>query len=173
MSHLAPAVFLFEKAPRWEAELKRRLSSRQILVRPCRSAQDLLALCRQAPGSVAVVDFAAGIDDGLRLVQALAGLSLRISPVVIGSRETAELEWAARDLGAAGFVTDRIGGDALADICRRLLEPSHAGAAEPSLPPLGRGGRGVARNGDNALLATIDSFNPEPAARPAKVRLNL
>ncbi len=71
---------------------------------------------------MAVVNFAAGIAEGLRLVHALALLSQGISPVVIGSCECAELEWPARDLGAAGFVNDRIGGDALADICRRLLE---------------------------------------------------
>jgi ActR/RegA family two-component response regulator len=122
MSPLAPAIFVFEKAPRWEAELKRRLADRQVLVRPCRSAIDVLALCRQAPGSVAVVDFAAGIADGLRLVEALAGLRMGISPVVICSRETDELDWPARELGAAEFVTDRIGGDALAAICRRMLD---------------------------------------------------
>jgi DNA-binding NarL/FixJ family response regulator len=124
MSPLAPAIFVFEKSPRWDAELKRRLANHQVLVRPCRSAQDLLALCRQAPGSVAVIDFAAGIAEGLRLVESLAGLALAIAPVVIGSRETEDLEWPARELGAAGFVTDRIGGDALADICRRLLLPA-------------------------------------------------
>jgi ActR/RegA family two-component response regulator len=118
----AHAIFVFEKSPRWEAELKRRLGSRHVLVRPCRSAKDLLDLCRQAPGSVAVVDFAAGIADGLRLVEALAALRLGTSPVVIGSRDTEELEWPARDLGAVAFVTDRIGGDALADICRRMLD---------------------------------------------------
>jgi DNA-binding NtrC family response regulator len=122
MSSLAPAIFVFEKSPRWEAELKRRLANRNVLVRPCRSAKDLVSLCRQAPGSVAVVDFAAGTADGLRLVEALFGLRLGISPVVIGSRETEDLEWPTRDLGAAAFVTDRLGGDALADICRRMLE---------------------------------------------------
>jgi len=119
---MAPAIFVFEKAPRWEAELKRRLADRLVLVRPCRSPHDVRELCRQAPGSVAVVDFAAGIADGLRLVEALTGLRLRIWPVVIGSRETEDLEWPTRDLGAAAFVTDRIGGDSLADVCRRLLE---------------------------------------------------
>lgn len=122
MSPFATAIFVFEKSPRWDAELKRRLANHQVLVRPCRSAQDLIVLCRQAPGSVAVVDLAAGIIEGLRLVEALAGLRLGISPVVIGSRETEELEWPARELGAAGFVTDRISGDALADICRRMLD---------------------------------------------------
>ena len=121
MSPFAPAILVFEKSPCWEAELKRRLASPLVLVRPCRSAQDVLALCRQVPGSVAVVDFAAGIADGLRLVEALIALRLRISPVVIASRETEELEWPARDLGAVNFVNDRIGGDKLADICRRML----------------------------------------------------
>lgn len=121
MSPLAPAIFIFEKSPRWEAEVKRRLADCQVLVRPCRSAADVLALCRQAPGSVAVVDLAAGVAEGLRLVEALAGLRLGISPVVIGSRATDELEWPARDLGATDYVTDCIGGDSLAEICRRKL----------------------------------------------------
>jgi DNA-binding NtrC family response regulator len=133
MSALAPAIFVFEKAPRWEAELKRRLADRQVLVRPCRSPQDVLALCRQAPGSVAVVDFAAGIADGLRLVEALAGLRLGISPVVIGSRETEDLEWPTRELGASGFVTDRISGEGLADLCRRML--GHLVEVKPRLVP--------------------------------------
>ncbi len=121
MSPLAPAIFVFEKSPRWEPELKRRLASRQTRVRPCRSPQDLISLCRQAPGSLAIVDFAAGLADGLRLVHTLAGLAREIAPVVIASRETEDLEWPARDLGAVNFVTDRIGGDALAEICRRWL----------------------------------------------------
>ena len=104
-------------------------------MRPCRSSQDLVALCRQAPGSVAVVDFAVGIAYALRVVQSISAHTMGISPVVIGSRETEELEWPARDAGAAAFVTDRIGGDALADICRRLLEPRHADAVASKSPP--------------------------------------
>jgi DNA-binding NtrC family response regulator len=140
MSPLAPAIFVFEKFPRWDAELKRRLANHQVLVRPCRSAQDLIALCRQAPGSVAVIDLATGIVDGLQLIEALAGLRLGICPVVIGSHETEELEWPARELGAAGFVTDRIGGDALADICRRMVGPFGRGEASSLSPPLSKGG---------------------------------
>jgi DNA-binding NtrC family response regulator len=122
MSPLAASIFVFEKSPRWEAELKRRLTDRHVLVRPCRSAQDLLSFCRQAPGSVAVADIAVGVVDVLQVVEALGGLRLGISPVVIASRETEELEWSARELGATDFVTDRIAGARLADICRRMLE---------------------------------------------------
>lgn len=129
MPLLAPAIFVIEKSPRWEAELKRRLAGSQVLVRPCRSVRDVLALCRQAPGSVAVVDFASGIAEGLRLVEALAGLRRSISSIVIVSRENAELEWPVRELGTVDFVTDRIGGDALADICRRMLECTHSRSA--------------------------------------------
>lgn len=121
MSPLAPAVLVFEKAPRWEAELKRRLSGRELLVRPCRSASDVVALCRKMPGSVVVNDFAAGAADGLRLLEALLLQRLRAFVVVVASRELSDLEWPARELGAVHFVSDMIGGDVLARNCRRML----------------------------------------------------
>ena len=122
MSSLAPAIIVFEKAPRWESELKRRFNAQQVLVRPCRSVPDVLALCRQAPGSVVVVELAAAAAEVLRLLESLSRLRLTAFPVVIGSVEMASLEWPARDLGAVDFVTDRIGGDALADTCRRIMD---------------------------------------------------
>ena len=121
MSPVAPAVFVFEKSPRWEAELKRRLGERSVRVRPCRSAADLLTFCRDAPGSVAVLDLEAGPAEVLQLLAALLALRSSVRPVVIGSAETAELEWPARELGAIDYVTDRIGGAALAQICRKAL----------------------------------------------------
>jgi ActR/RegA family two-component response regulator len=123
VSPLAPAVLVFEKAPRWEAELKRRLSGRDLLVRPCRSAGDVVALCRVMPGSVVVNDFAAGAAEGLRLLEALLRQRLRAFVVVVASSELGELEWPARELGAAQFVSDTIGGEALAQNCRRMLAP--------------------------------------------------
>lgn len=124
MSPLAPAVIVFERSPRWEAELKRRLSAPQQLVRPCRSPADAAQLCRKSPGSVVVIDLAAGAADCLRLLGELNNFRPSPFPVVIGSRESVDLEWPARELGAAEFVTDLVGGEALAGICRRALEYS-------------------------------------------------
>jgi ActR/RegA family two-component response regulator len=114
-------VLVFEKAPRWEAELKRRLSGRDLLVRPCRSASDVLALCRLMPGSVVVNDFATGAAEGLRLLEALLRQRVRAFVVVVASHDLGELEWPARELGATQFVSDTIGGEALAQNCRRML----------------------------------------------------
>jgi DNA-binding NtrC family response regulator len=141
MSPLAPAVLVFEKAPRWESELKRRLSSTQLLVRPCRSPADVLHLCRQMPGSVVVIDFSAGAAEGLRLLESLESRRLRALPVVVASTALEELEWPARELGAAGFVAETIGGAALAALCRRMLVVPPSGgltAAWPALSPAGR-----------------------------------
>ena len=129
MPLFAPAIIVFEKSPRWESELKRRFDQQQVLVRPCRSANDALALCRQAPGSVVVADFAAGPADVLRLLESLMGLRTAAYPVVVASIETAALEWPARDLGAVEFVTDRINGDLLAGLCRRILAAGQAAVA--------------------------------------------
>jgi DNA-binding NarL/FixJ family response regulator len=81
------------------------------------------------PGSVIVNNFAAGAADGLRLLEALLRERLRAFVVVIASRELCELEWPARELGAVHFVSDTIGGDSLAQSCRRLL------SFEPGSPP--------------------------------------
>src|SRR5262245_32646352 len=132
MSPLAPALIVFEKTPRWESELKRRIPSTTLLVRPCRSAADVLDLCRQMPGSVVVIDFAAGAAEGLRLLEALVARRMRALPVVIASTALQALEWPARELGAAGFVGETIGGAALAALCRRILT-----AAWPALLPTG------------------------------------
>jgi DNA-binding NtrC family response regulator len=121
MSPLAPAVLVLEKTPRWESELKRRIVGPNRLVRPCRSTADILVLCRQVPGSVVVIDFAAGAADGLRLLEALDRRRLGALPVVVAAAAERELEWPARELGAAAFVTDTIGGAALAALCQRML----------------------------------------------------
>jgi DNA-binding NtrC family response regulator len=126
VSPLARALLVYEKAPRWEAELKRRLSGRDLLVRPCRSARDVVILCREMPGSVVVTDFAAGAAEGLRLLEALLWRRLHAFVAVVASQELAELEWPARELGCTLFVRDTIGGEALAQSCRRIPAPEPA-----------------------------------------------
>ena len=124
MSALAPAIFVFEKSPRWESELKRRLANGMLRVRPSRSAADVLALCREAPGSVVVIDLTTGPAEALQLLKGL--LQSQVRSIVIAPSESDELEWPARELGALDFVSDRIGGDALAEICRQALAGSNA-----------------------------------------------
>lgn len=126
MSAFVPAVILFEKSPRWEAELKRRLADGALRVRPCRSSADALELCRQAPGSALVVDLAANAAEVLQLLDALLKLRLPVRPIVIAPLEAGELEWPTREFGATAFVSDRIGGDALARTCRQALAGSNA-----------------------------------------------
>jgi ActR/RegA family two-component response regulator len=127
MPVLAPAVIVFEKAPRWEAELKRRLANRQLLVRPCRTAQDVLTLAGLASGSIVVIDFDAGAAEGLRILEGLLRLRLAVWSIVIGTRETDPLEWVARDLGAAAYASGSVGGAGLADTCRRALSRAAPG----------------------------------------------
>jgi DNA-binding NtrC family response regulator len=129
MSPLAPALFVLENAPRWESELKRRFAGGQWLVRPIRSTSDAVQFSRQSPGSVVVIDFSAGAAEGLRLLESLGRQSPGSLPVVIASREQAELEWPARELGAVDFVSDTIGGDALAVFCQRMLRSHECGRA--------------------------------------------
>lgn len=136
MTAFAPAVIVFEKAPRWEAELKRRLAGRHLLVRPCRTLKDVLTLAGQAAGSIVVIDFAAGAAEGLRILEALFRKRLAVWPLIVGTPETDDLEWSARELGAAGYVGDAISGEGLARICRRALALGASGSSmQPLAPP--------------------------------------
>jgi DNA-binding NtrC family response regulator len=135
MSPLAPAVIVFEKSPKWEADLKRRLDVRKLLMRPCRSAADVVNLCRQSPGSVVVIDLESVGVEGWRLLGDLAERRLSVVPVAISPRESEELEWMARELGAVDFVSDTIGGAALAELCRRATAASTA--TPPGVPARG------------------------------------
>jgi ActR/RegA family two-component response regulator len=142
MSPLAPAVLVLEKTPRWESELKRRIAGPDLLVRPCRSAADVLNLCQQVPGSVVVIDFTAGAADGLRLLERLDRQRRHALRIVVATTAQLDLEWPARELGAAAFVTDTIGGAALARLCLRLLTSGAGGrltAASTAISPDGRG----------------------------------
>ena len=114
------AIIVFEKKPRWEAELKRELSRDKTRVRAVRTTRAILPLVRELPGSVVVLDFDAAPADCLRLIGTLSETSSAL-PVAIASPALAELEWTARELGAVAFLPVTITGERLARLCARLL----------------------------------------------------
>ncbi|MFN0054722.1 MAG: hypothetical protein ACKV0T_21330 [Planctomycetales bacterium] len=124
MSHLARSILVFERRSQWEADLKRSLADRRVLVRPCRSAADLLELCRAMPGSVAVIDLETGAATVLRCLEQALRQRLSVTALVIAQDHAADLEWPLRELGAAAVLSRSIAGDALAALCWRNLTAS-------------------------------------------------
>src|SRR5690348_5331061 len=100
MTRLAPMVIVYERRPRWESELKREIAGEGGYVRPCRSAGDLLTLCRSAPGSVAVIDLSVGPPVILRWLEQICRERLDVFPLVIEAGEPGDFEWPLRELGA-------------------------------------------------------------------------
>jgi len=129
MSKLAPGIVLFEKRPRWEAVLKRALSADRLLIRPCRSAADLTAICRTMQGSVVVIDFEIGSGLALEWLQQSQLRGLTVSPVVILPLEAGPLEWPLRELGAQAVLMSPIRNQELVAVCRSLLPAAPTGAA--------------------------------------------
>jgi hypothetical protein len=121
MSHLAPAILVYEKRPRWESELKRACAGERTLIRPCRSPTDLLELCRSMPGSVIVADLEAGTAHVLRCLEQVLLERLAAHPLIIAPAEAGDLEWSFRELGALGVLPESTRGEELADLCRRAL----------------------------------------------------
>ena len=118
---LAPAILVYEKRPRWEAELKRSLVGKRTLVRPCRSVADLLALCRAMPGSVAVIDIEVGGGTVLHALDQAQRERLALFPIVIAPDYADDLEWPLRELGIVALLPDRAPCGELSRACRRWL----------------------------------------------------
>jgi hypothetical protein len=120
MTHLDAMIFVFERRPRWESELKRTFAGEGIFVRPCRSAGDLLTLCRSAPGSVAVIDLSAGPPAVLDCLAQIGRERLEVFPLVIAEGDPNDLEWPLRELGARLVCPASVSSDELAGMCRRF-----------------------------------------------------
>jgi DNA-binding NarL/FixJ family response regulator len=120
MTPLDAMIFVYERRPRREAELKRRFAGETISVRPCRSAGDLLALCRSAPGSVAVIDLSVGAATVLHCLEQVLRERLNVFPLVVAAADPGDLEWPLRELGAHAVYPESVSGDELARMCRRF-----------------------------------------------------
>lgn len=133
MANLAPGVIVYEKRPRWEADLKRHLAANRLVVRPCRSGADLLELCRAMSGSVAVIELAVGAESVLHCLEQVLLRRLGALPLVIAPSSAHDLEWPLRELGALAVLPDTSRGESVARVCRTMLQGA-------TVSPLGKWG---------------------------------
>ena len=123
----APGVVIYEKTSRWEALLKRYFGGREIQVRPCRLPAQVLSTLAAMPGSVTVIDLAAGAGAGLRLIAQVRQLVPAGQVIVVAPESLADLEWPAREFGALAFLPDSVSEAELAGLCARQLNATFRG----------------------------------------------
>jgi ActR/RegA family two-component response regulator len=117
----APGVVIYEKTRRWEAILKRAFLGTQTQVRPCRLPAEMLELLGAMRGSVAVIDLSAGAAAGLRLITQICWRQPQSHVFVLAPPSLADLEWPAREFGAAAFLPDSVSDAHLGQLCRQHL----------------------------------------------------
>ena len=128
-----PGIVIWERRPRWEAEFKRRLAHEDVLIRVCRVAADVERTCAALPGSVLLIDLVVGELDSLRLLAASSLWLPAPLPVIVSPPDLAELEWAARELGALEFQVEPVNASRLVALCAAQLSPRRS--RRPSAPP--------------------------------------
>jgi DNA-binding response OmpR family regulator len=116
-------VVVCEKRPRWTPELQREFHNEAVRVRCCRSANEVERTLRQLNADLLLLDLEVGPGACLQLLGAAAR---RVTTIVVGSRQTAELEWSMRELGAATFLPETLPGHELAHLCRKLVKMPRA-----------------------------------------------
>lgn len=117
----APGVIVLEKQTCWEAELKHAWSDGSVKVRACRLAAQIPSILAEMPSSVLVLHTEIGATECLRLIAKSAEITPPIRIVLIVPMGWNELEWSARELGAAEFLSEPLSGPQLTNVCRRLL----------------------------------------------------
>jgi hypothetical protein len=124
----SPGVVVLEKTSWWEAELKRAFWDDPIQVRACRLPAQVPPIQATMSRSILIVQLDVGLAACLRLIVQTAALAPAATAIALAPRAAAELEWPAREFGAAEFLLDTVSGQHLARLCRRLLG-GHAGIA--------------------------------------------
>jgi DNA-binding response OmpR family regulator len=120
---LEASLVVFERAPRWVPELKRRFADSSVIVRGCSTPRDVLAAVEE--GTAGVVLVLDGREaECLALVGEVSKRAIRPVVIVIANDAGEDLEWPLRELGAASVVSDRITSDELVARCQRLLGPN-------------------------------------------------
>lgn len=118
----APGVVIYEKTSRWEALLKRYFLQTDIQVRPCRLPAQVLATLTAMPGSVTVIDLAAGSAQGLRLIAQVRQQFPAGEVIVVAAEALNDLEWPAREFGALAFLPETVPESVLGGLCARQLQ---------------------------------------------------
>jgi len=122
-----PIIIVFEKQPRWVPELQWQFVDHDVRVRACCSTRDIEQHFNSTLKCVVVLAMSAGAAECLQFLGLCEGRWFFPPVIVIGSKQTAELEWPLRELGAFAFVEDRIGGEELARICRSQFRATLGG----------------------------------------------
>ena len=117
----APGVVVYEKTNRWEALLKRHFQGRGIQVRPCRLPAQVVTTLAAMPGSVTLIDLAAGAAAGLRLITRARQQVPEGKVIVVFPDSLADLEWPAREFGALAFLPESVSEAELGALCSRQI----------------------------------------------------
>jgi hypothetical protein len=118
----APAVFVFEKRPRWSWELKQQLAANRLFIRTYTTPAEILPALGRFPASLVVLHLDDDPPGCLGLLRTVHEASLRASFIAIVSDALAELEWPLREAGVGSLVANTIRGEEFTRVCMRILE---------------------------------------------------
>lgn len=126
-------IIVFERKPRYTPELQRQFLKDRVGVRACSSMADVERARVSTPGAVLLLELEAAPAEILQFLGGNVGRTADAPVFVAGSARMAALEWRVRELGAAEFIIEPIGGENLANLCRRHFEQTRTGAAKVTL----------------------------------------
>lgn len=121
MTQPTACVAVFEKRPYWGPELQRQFVASNVLVRECRSLNDLIPATNDFASAVILLDMDSASVDCLAWLGLQFREPLRRPVIACASADLADLEWTVREAGTIAFVGDEASGGELARLCLRQL----------------------------------------------------
>ena len=113
-------IAIFERTLRWTPELQRQFLEEDFQVQGVANLTDELLVQNQNRIKVIVIVLAEAETQCLQFLGRMAGRQNSPAVIVVGTSQTQELEWTARELGVSHFVSEKFSSEEMADICRKL-----------------------------------------------------
>lgn len=112
-------IIVFEREPRWYPELQRQFVGEEVRIRWCNELRDVGGHLVDVGSAVVVFDFDESPGECLQVISRISAGIRPVPCICVGSRQTADLEWAVREVGGLAFYPDGVTGERLAALCRR------------------------------------------------------
>ena len=113
-------IAIFERTLRWTPELQRQFLDENVQIRGLANLTDEVFVQKQNKINVIVIVLANAETQCLQFLGRMANKQNSPAIIVVGTPQTQELEWTARELGVSHFVSENFSSEEMADICRKL-----------------------------------------------------
>lgn len=122
MTKMETSVIVCEKSAYWGPELQRRFLDLKILVRECRSINELDENIMDTDASLVLIDVSAWPQETVTWITRNSLENMQVKLIACLTDETRDIEWTLREAGFSAVIYDDTPATFAAKECLRLIQ---------------------------------------------------